>query len=91
MLGRNIRYAFRSLIRTPGVTIVAVVCLALGIGVNSTIFAVVDGVLIQPFPYADPENIVVLNQTHHRSGIREAGLSYLDVKDWREQNRHRGA
>jgi putative ABC transport system permease protein len=67
-----------------GFTAIAVVCLALGIGLNATIFAVVDGVLIQPFPYADPGRLVILSGVNQRLGVRQGGVSYADLRDWRE-------
>ena len=84
---QDLRYAFRTLIASPGFTVVAVLCLSLGIGVNGTIFSVVDGVLLQPYPYPDAERIVVLNSTNPKQDIGRAGLSYPDYKDWRDDAR----
>ena len=81
---QDLRYAFRTLVANPGFTIVAVLCLSLGIGVNGTIFSVVDGVLLQPYPYPDAERIVVLNSTNPKQDINRAGVSYPDFKDWRD-------
>ena len=83
---QDIRYAFRTLIANPGFTIVAVLCLSLGIGVNGTIFSVVDGVLLQPYPYPDADRIVVLNSTNPKQHVNRAGVSYPDYKDWRDQS-----
>ena len=63
-----------------------VVCLGAGIGVNATIFSVVDGVLIQPFPYAEPHRLVVMNTTNREADVDQAGFSYLDLRDWRAQS-----
>lgn len=62
MLSQDLRYAGRTLVRNPGFSSVAVLCLAIGIGVNSTIFSVVNGVLIKPFPCEDPDRIVALRR-----------------------------
>ena len=83
---QDLRYAFRTLIANPGFTIVAVLCLSLGIGVNGTIFSVVDGVLLQPYPYPDAERIVVLSGTNLKQNINRSGVSYSDYKDWRDQS-----
>ena len=59
MLMQDLRYAFRALFRTPVFTAIAVLCLSLAIGVNTMIFGVVDGVLVQSLPYQDAERLVV--------------------------------
>ncbi|MGH9217761.1 MAG: ABC transporter permease, partial [Vicinamibacterales bacterium] len=78
-----IRYAVRSLVFDRGVSIVVILCLALGIGVNATLFSVVDSILIQPLPYAAPDRLLILNETFERGGVREAGLSYQNLQDWK--------
>jgi putative ABC transport system permease protein len=86
MLIQDIRYAIRSLVKNRGVTSVAVLCMALGIGVNATIFSVIDGVMIKPYPFPDAERIVVPSATNQRMGIGRTGYSYQDFKDLRDQN-----
>ncbi|HEX7281926.1 MAG TPA: ABC transporter permease [Vicinamibacterales bacterium] len=78
----GIRLAIRSLVHDRGVSGVVILCLALGIGVNATLFSVIDGVLLQPLPYADPDRLVILNETFERGGIRESGVSYQNLRDW---------
>ena len=85
MTFQGVRYAVRSLIFDRGVSGIVILCLALGIGVNATLFSVVDGVLLQPLPYAEPDRLVILNSTFERGGIREAGVSYQDLRDWEAQ------
>jgi predicted permease len=86
MLMADIRYALRALITQKAFTAVIVLCLGAGIGVNATIFSVVDGVLIQPFPYAEPDRLVVLNSVNRAADIFDGSLSFLDVRDWRAQS-----
>ena len=83
MFAQDIRYAFRGLIRDGGVTAVVIACLALGIGINATLFSVVDGVLIQPLPFADPDRLLILHSTFEKGGIRRGGVSFRDLEDWK--------
>jgi putative ABC transport system permease protein len=62
-------------------------CLAVGIGVNSTIFSVVNGVILRPYPYHDPDRIIVLDSANKRRDIQQGGISYADFKDLRDQSR----
>jgi putative ABC transport system permease protein len=82
---RDIRYAVRSLVLDRGVSTIVILCLALGIGVNATLFSVVDGVLIQSLPFAEPDRLFVLNETSERRGIRDTGVAYRTLRDWQEQ------
>src|SRR5687767_9533601 len=86
MLLQDVRYAWRSLSQSRGFTAIAVTCLALGIGINTTIFSVVDGVMLQPYPYQDADRIAVVNGRNQRLHINRGGLSYADYKDLRDQN-----
>ena len=86
MLLQDVRYAWRALTKTPGFTAIAVACLALGIGINTTIFSVVDGVMLQPYPYKDPEQIAVLNGRNQRLHVNRGNISYADYKDFRDQS-----
>ena len=82
---QDVRYAVRSLVIDRSVSSVVILCLALGIGINATLFALIDGVLIQPLPYVEPDRLFILNQSFERGGIREAGVSYQDLRDIQER------
>lgn len=85
VLFQDVRYAVRTLSRSKGFATVAILCLGFGIGLNATIFSVIDGVLLKPYPYTDPDRIVVVGEQRAHSND-PAGLSYLDMRDWNEAN-----
>jgi len=86
-LFQDLRYAARTLLKNPGFTALTTLCLALGIGVNSTIFSVVDTVAIRPLPFRDPGALVSLYSTYQANGIDRGNASFRDVQDWRARTR----
>src|SRR5260370_15473092 len=80
---QDLRYAARTLVKNPGFAALTIVCLAVGVGVNSTILSVVDTVAIRPLPFRDPERLVSLHTTHQANGVDRGSASYLDVQDWK--------
>src|SRR5215831_16206493 len=82
---KDLRYAVRNLRQNPGFALTAIISIALGIGANSAIFAVADGMLLRPLPIPNPSNIVSL-RTRTPNGNFET-VSYRDFLDIRDQNR----
>src|SRR3970040_1668394 len=82
---QDVRYAFRQLARAPGFTAVAVLTLALAIGANATMFSLVNGVLLEPLPYADADRLVRVYEANPEQNIREGGISLPSLEDWRAQ------
>jgi hypothetical protein len=82
---QDLRYALRGLWHAKGFATVAILCLGLGIGLNTTIFSIVDGVLLAPYPYAEPDRILVVGEQQPKTG-NESGLSFPDQRDWKQAN-----
>lgn len=78
------RYGVRVLRRNPTFSAIAIITLALGIGANTSIFTLVNAVLLRPLPYQNADRLALLWSTDERSGSREVSVSYPDFESWRD-------
>jgi putative ABC transport system permease protein len=84
ILWQDLRYGFRTLWRSRGFALIAILALALGIGANSAIFSVVNGVLLRPLPYPQPERLFIVWEKGRQ--LDEMSIAYPNYSDWRAQN-----
>jgi hypothetical protein len=88
-LARDLRISLRTLLRTPGFAVIAILVMALGIGANVALFTVVRGVLLKPLPFLDPDRLVML----YEGALREDDTAGSNVvsggmyAEWKKQNR----
>jgi predicted permease len=85
-LAHELRYSARTLWRSPGFTAVAVLTLALGIGVTTAIFSLVHAVLLRPLPFGEPERLAMVFEKRPRENVLKMLVSPADYLDWRARN-----
>lgn len=86
-LGQDLKYTLRQLVRRPGFAVVLVVTLALGIGANTAVFSVVDGVLLRPLPYPQPDRLAMVWTQFPSMDLMEFPASWPEYEDYRSQSR----
>jgi predicted permease len=84
---QDVKFGIRMLLREPGFTAIMVVALALGIGVNTTVFTLVNAVLFRGLPVDQPDRVMYLSTNNHPKNQTDVRVSYLDFRDWREQSK----
>ncbi|HEX8680239.1 MAG TPA: ABC transporter permease, partial [Chthoniobacterales bacterium] len=84
-LVHDIRYGFRMLLKHKGFSAVAIIALALGIGANTAIFSLVNGVLLRPLPFPEADRIVYFEGKNPTQGITDSNISFPDFVDWSGQ------
>jgi putative ABC transport system permease protein len=83
---QDLRYAVRVLFKSRALTAVALLTLALGIGVNSAIFSVVNAIVLRPLPYPRSEELMVIWGNLHKPGLEEIEISALELRDFQQQS-----
>jgi predicted permease len=81
---QDLRSAMRQFVKTPGVTAVVIITIALAVGANTALFSVVNGVLLNPLPYPQPEQLVTLHES--KPNFDTGSIAFPNFRDWREDN-----
>ena len=83
---KDLRYAYRMLLKAPGFTLVAILTLALGIGANIAAFSIVDGVLLRPLPFPQSGQLVRVYDDLRTSNTKDVGMSVPEFWDYRDRS-----
>ena len=83
----DFRFALRTLAKSPAFSLAAILCLTLGIGVNATIFSCIRALLLRPFPYRAPDELVAIGESNPKRGWRMNSVSYPNFRSWQGENR----
>ena len=84
---QDIRFGIRMLVKDPGLTAIVLITLALGIGVNTTVFTLVNAVLFKGLPFERPGQIMHLSSNNLLKGRNRLPVSYPDLTDWKANSR----
>ena len=84
---RDVRFGLRMLLKNPGVTAVAIITMALGLGANTALFSVVNGVMLKSLPFKDPDRLVFALETNTEFPPPGISASTLNYRDWKEQSK----
>ncbi|HWW77880.1 MAG TPA: ABC transporter permease, partial [Pyrinomonadaceae bacterium] len=84
---RDLRLAFRLLLKSPVFTLITLLALALGIGANTVIFSAFDAVMLRPLPYANPDAIVTVWDSFPKQNVRKIGVTYANFADLKARTR----
>jgi putative ABC transport system permease protein len=86
-LGGDLHYALRALWKKPGFTVMAIAVMGVGLGANTTVFSMVNGILIRPLPFPASERLVHLDESAPKIGMKHLAVSYPNFADWKTQSR----
>ena len=84
-LGRELAYAARLLRRSPGVSLLSVATMGVGIGVSAVLFALVNAIVLRPLPYPEADRLVRIFDTNRTAGVERAGAASGNIDDWRRR------
>src|SRR5690349_14905260 len=84
-LFQDIRFGCRMLVRNPGFTLAALICLGLGIGATTSVFSVLNAVVLRPLPYKDPDRLVLFQTSIPGTNMQLTSNSYPNYLDWQKQ------
>src|SRR5580700_4999063 len=83
----DFRFAFRQFIKSPGFALIAILSFALGIGVTTSVFTIINGTLLRSSPYREPDKLVFITPEKLAGGVTIAGVSGMQLDEWENKTR----